>query len=54
MILLQMMINYRRDEERHPAHHDEHGGGKVDGQDEGTKGARETDLKSVDAVVTFI
>ena len=44
---------YRRDEERHPAHHDEHGGWKVDGQDERTEGAREADLKTVNTVVTF-
>ena len=43
---------YRRDEERHPAHHDEHGGRKVDGQDEGTEGARETNLEAIDTVVT--
>ena len=43
---------YRGDKERDPAHHDEHGGGQVDGEDEGAKGPRQTDLKSIGAVVT--
>ena len=44
--------DYRGDEERDPAHHDEHGGGQVDGEDEGAQGSRQTDLKSIGAVVT--
>ena len=44
--------NHRGDEERDPAHHDEHGGGQVDGEDEGAQGPRQTDLKSIGAVVT--
>ena len=44
--------DYRGDEERDPAHHDEHGGGQVDGEDEGAQGPRQTDLKSIGAVVT--
>ena len=39
------------DEEGDPGHGDEHGGGKVDGEDEGTQGARKLHLKTVHRVV---
>ena len=39
------------DEEGDPGHGDEHGGGKVDGEDEGTQGARKLHLKAVHRVV---
>ena len=35
------------DEEGDPRHGDEHGGGKVDGEDEGAKGTRKLHLKSI-------
>ena len=31
------MYIYRRDKEGDPAHHDKHGGGEVDGEDEGAQ-----------------
>ena len=43
--------NNRWHKEGDPAHHDEHGGGEVDGEDEGTQGATEQDLKPVRTVV---
>ena len=39
------------DEEGDPGHGDEHGGGQVDGEDEGTQRTRELHLKSVHRVV---
>ena len=42
---------HRWDKEGDPAHHDKHGGGEVDGEDEGTQGATEQDLKTVRTVV---
>ena len=43
---------YRGHKEGDPGHHDEHGGRKVHGQDEGAQGPRQQDLKPVGAVVT--
>ena len=42
---------HRWHKEGDPAHHDKHGGGEVDGEDEGTQGATEQDLKTVRTVV---
>ena len=42
---------HRWHKEGDPAHHDKHGRGEVDGEDEGTQGATEQDLKTVRTVV---
>ena len=43
--------NYRWDKEGDPAHHDEHGGGEVDGEDERAQRSAEQNLKPVRTVV---
>ena len=45
---------YRRNKEWDPGHHDEHGWGKVDRQDERTQGSGQKNLESISAVVTWI
>ena len=42
---------HRWHEEADPGHHDEHGGGEVDREDEGAEGPREEDLEAVGRVV---
>ena len=43
----------RGDKEGDPAHHDEHGAGEVDGEDEGAEWPGQADLKPVHAVVAW-
>ena len=45
---------HRWDKEGNPAHHDKHGGGEVDGEDEGSEGSAEKNLKPVSTVVAWI
>ena len=45
---------YRRDKEGDPAHHDKHGGGEVDGEDEGAQRPAQQNLKPVRTVVACI
>ena len=44
---------HRWDKEGDPAHHDEHGAGEVDGEDEGAEWPGQADLKPVHAVVAW-
>ena len=39
--------------EPYPGHGHEHGGGQVDGEDEGAQGAGDLDLEPIDRVVTW-
>lgn len=41
-------------EEGDPGHHDEHGGGEVDRENEGPQRPRQQDLEAVGAVVTCV
>ena len=45
---------HRWDKEGNPAHHDKHGGGEVDGEDEGAEGSAEKNLKPVSTVVAWV
>ena len=45
--------NVGRDEEGDPGHGDEHGGGQVDGEDEGAEGPRQLHLEAIDRVVAW-
>ena len=46
--------NHRWHKEGNPAHHDKHGGGEVDGEDEGTQWSAEKNLKPVCTVVAWV
>ena len=45
---------HRWDEEGDPAHHDKHGGGEVDEEDEGAEWSAEKNLKPVSTVVAWV
>ena len=54
LIMEKKKYIYRRDKEGDPAHHDKHGGGEVDGEDEGAQRPAQQNLKPVRTVVACI
>ena len=46
-----LKISYWWNKERNPGHHDKHGGGQIDGEDEGAQGPAQSDLKTINTVV---
>ena len=54
LCLIKLVWIYRWNEEGDPAHHDKHGGGEVDGEDEGAQRPAQQNLKPVRTVVACI